>query len=170
MTELNNLYWIEELLPHDIQSLPKHGGIAYYLDMNLVLILVEKPESTYEHKGVTYPFKLWNGCIFPIEYKKQSAFFLKYSFLENHPANKDWLYIPAESENFEQEVRLMMREISKRNPLLGIPMKIKEPLAKKSTTAKAKKKAGKITKGDKKRENKFLLGVLNQNKKPTSET
>lgn len=170
MKELNNLYWIEELLPDDAQSLPKHGGIGYFLDMHLVLLLVEQPDSTYEHKGVTYPFQLWNGCIFPIAYRKQSAFFLKYSFLENHPANKDWLYIPAESENFEEEVRLMMREISRRNPLLGLPMKFKEPLASKPAAKKLKKKSGKIPKGDKKRENNFLLGVLHQNKKTPSET
>lgn len=42
---LDSLQWVEDLLPHDIQSLPKHGGMAYYLDSHLVLILVEKSES-----------------------------------------------------------------------------------------------------------------------------
>lgn len=167
---LNNLLWIEELLPHDIQSLPKHRGMAYYLDMNLVLILVEQPNSTYEHKGVTYPFQLWNGVIIPIKYARQSAFFLKYLFLENHPVNKDWLYIPAESENFEEEVRQLLREISKRNPLLGIPMKapVTTPKEKGSAKEAARKKvvkAPKKVKGDKKRENNFLLGIANKQRK-----
>lgn len=164
---LNNLYWIEELLSPDVTGMPKHGGMAYFLDMKMVLILVEQSDSTYEHKGVTYPFQLWNGLILPIEYKKQSAFFLKYSFLENHPANRDWLYIPAESENFEEEVRLVMREISKRNPLLGLPIKLAKAKNEKPTDAADKKyrKPGKSVKADKKRENEFLLNLMGKEKK-----
>lgn len=157
---LDNLLWIEELLPHDIQMIPKHGGQAYFLDSHLVLILVERTEKTYEHKGVTYPFDLWNGCIFPIEQKKQNAFFLKYLFLENHPVNKNWLYIPADSENFEDEVKQLLKEISRRNPLLGIPVKFEGPAKTKSASATSvKKKPSKKPKADKKRENAFFLSI-----------
>lgn len=166
---LNNLLWIEELLPPEVHSTPKHGGVAYYLDTKLVMILVEQPDSTYEHKGVTYPFPLWYGCILPIEYKKQNAFFLKFSFLENHPANKDWLYISADSENFEDEVRQFVREIWKKNPLLGTPVKLTESFVKeKPPKVEIKKKAVKSPKkikADKKRENNFLLGIANKGKK-----
>lgn len=162
---LKNLLWIEEHLPHDILMVPKHGGQAYFLDSHLVLILVERHESTFGHKGVDYPFDLWKGCIFPIEQRKQNAFFIKYVFLENHPANKNWLYIPAESENFEDEVKQMLKEISRRNPLLGIPVKFEGP-AKKKVQSKDinQKKTQKKHKGDKKRENSFLLSVIEKKK------
>lgn len=168
---LNNLIWIEDQLPPGFDAVPKHGGMAYYLDMKLVLILVEQRGQGYEHKGVTYPFEVWNGCILPIEQKKQSAFFLKYSFLENHPANKDWLYIPADTENFEDDVKQLLREIMKGNPLLGIPMKVKAPKAKDPEAGApegvGKKKmvgrsAAKKVNADKKHENKFILGMLNK--------
>lgn len=162
---LNELLWIEELLPADVQSAPQHGGMAYYLDMKLVMILVEDPASTHEHKGVLYPFQLWNGCILPVEYRKQSAFFLKFSFLENHPANRDWLYIPAESENFEEEVRQFVREITKRNPLLGTPVKFSGMPRSKAPADEPRKKTSKPIKADKKRENTFLLEMLNKTKK-----
>ncbi len=161
---LKNLLWIEEHLPHDILMVPKHGGQAYFLDSHLVLILVERHESTFEHKGVAYPFDLWKGCIFPIEQRKQNAFFIKYVFLENHPANKNWLYIPAESENFEDEVKQMLKEISRRNPLLGILVKFEGPAKKKVPSKEIKKKITKKHKGDKKRENNFLLSVLEKKK------
>lgn len=161
---LDSLQWVEELLPHDIQSLPKHGGMAYYLDSHLVLILVEKSESTYEYKGVTYPFDLWRGCIFPIEQKKQSAFFLKYLFLENHPANKNWLYIPMESENFEEEVKQMVREITKRNPLLGLLVREEAFTKVPKSAAPSKKKKPKKVKADKKKENSFLLSMIGKKK------
>jgi hypothetical protein len=160
---LHNLQWIEERLPPETERIPKHGGMAYYLDMKLVMVLVEDPSSTYEHKGVTYPFQIWNGCILPVEYKKQNAFFLKYSFLENHPANKDWLYIPADSEDFEDEVKQFIREIVKRNPLLGTPVKAAPEKKEKSSPAKSKKPTA-TTKADKKRENAFLLKFMNKNK------
>ncbi len=162
---LDNLLWIEELLPAEVESMPKHGGMAYYLDMKLIMILVEDSSSTYEHKGVSYPFQIWNGCILPVEYKKQNAFFLKFSFLENHPANKDWLYIPADSENFEDEVRQFVREITKRNPLLGTPVKFKgmqsevpsEPVVRKKTSPKK-------IKASKKQENDFFMKIANKGK------
>lgn len=161
---LSNLLWIEELLPHDIQMMPKHGGQAYFLDDRLVLILVEHADRVYEHKGVTYPFDLWKGCIFPIEQKKQNAFVGKYLFLENHPVNKDWLYIPAESEYFEEEVRQVLREISKRNPLLGIPVKFDRPSKTKATVSPVKKKTPKKIKADKKRENNFILSMVKKDR------
>ena len=162
---LRNLSWIEELLPLETESAPKQGGMAYFLDMKFVMLLIEKP-GIYDHKGVSYPFELWNGAILPVEYKKQSAFFLKFSFLENHPANKDWLYIPADSENFEDEIRQFIREISKHNPLLGTPIKVSGMPKEKSANADStKKKMGKSTKSDKKRENNFLLGMLSLPKK-----
>lgn len=157
---LKDLQWIEELLPPDVRGIAKYGGTAYYQDMMLVLILVEQPKGVYEHKGVAFPFQLWNGCILPIEQIKQSAFFLKYTFLENHPANKNWLYIPAESENFEDEVKLFLREISKRNPLLGIPVKPSRSAPAKSEKADRPKTARRKKTPDKKRENAFMMSMM----------
>ena len=165
MNLLRNLSWIEDLLPPDLHMIPKHGGHGYFLDSNLVLVLVEHQNREYEHKGIKYPFDLWKGCIFPVEQKKQNAFFLKYLFLENHPANKNWLYIPLDSENFEEEVKLMLNEISKRNPLLGMPMKFDGPKKKSDPTKASKTKSPKAIKASKKTENSFLLGLANQKKR-----
>lgn len=172
---LSNLAWIEELLPQEIASAPKHGGMAYYMDQKLVMILVEQSNSTYEHKGVSYPFQLWNGCILPVEYKKQSAFFLKYSFLENHPFSKDWLYIPADTDDFEDDVKKYVREIVRGNPLLGLPVKFKltpaekDPDAQPQKKSPAKKNSVKKAPPSKKSENAFLLGIANKQKKVKSE-
>lgn len=167
-SKLDNLLWIEELLPLDIAAVPKHGGMGYYLDDKLVLILVEKSMHEREHKGVTYPFAIWHGAILPIEQLKQRAFFLKYTFLENHPANKNWLYIPAESENFEEEVREVLREISRRNPLWGLPVKMKELTETVPKPAVKKKKKVSLQKPEitKKQENDFLLNLTKRRTKP----
>ena len=123
---LNHLQWIEELLPPNVISKNMHGGIGYFLNEKLVLILIES-SLTYEYKGIMYPFKIWNGCFFPIVRLKQNAVFAKFSFLENHPASKNWLYLPADSENFGDEIKSILREIKKGNPLFGIIPSIKKP-------------------------------------------
>lgn len=172
------LYWIEDLLPANFISKPKHGGLTYYLDDKLILILVESGRS-YEHKGISYPFQIWNGCIFPIESIKQGTVFIKFPFLTNHPASAKWLYLPQDSEDFEQQAKLVVREINKKNPLFGIPIKFKataieeiidsrrpklfseEPVKKvvKKTAIKKPKSLKKI-KADKKPENQLILSVL----------
>ncbi len=161
-----------------------HGGIGYYLDDKLVLILLASSLS-YEHKGRSYPFQLWNGCVIPVEKIKQSAVWVQFQFLENHPAHKDWLYIPADSEEIEEQVKLILKQIKKRNPLFGIPIKIKSTAPEivheedfsqprmfvhgsvkaifKTTLPKLKKTKNKSIhkpKADKKRENVFVLSLL----------
>lgn len=119
---LNKLFWIEELLPSEVEPKKMFGGVGYYIDERLMLILIEA-SKTREHKGRAYPFEIWNGCLFPIEKMKQNTVFAKFTFLENHPAKKNCLYLPAETEEFEEKIRLVMREINKRNPLFGAPFK-----------------------------------------------
>jgi len=79
-SELKKLFWIEELLPHEVIPKKMHGGLGYYLDDKLVLIVVDYG-SSYEHKGISYPFVVWNGAFFPIEPIKQGRVFMDYSFL-----------------------------------------------------------------------------------------
>jgi hypothetical protein len=119
---MKNLRWIEDLLPFEIMQKSMNDGISYYLGEKFVLFLTEDSKTTV-HRGISYPFQLYFGAFFPIVKLKHNAVIAKFSFLENHPVKKDWLYIPAENENFEDEVRLVLREILKGNPLFGIPVK-----------------------------------------------
>lgn len=73
-------------------------------------------------------------------------------------------YIPAESENFEDEVKQMILEIAKGNPLLGVEMKLDSPAKRKSGGSPIKKHVKK-TKIDKKSENAFLLSMAQRGKK-----
>ncbi len=157
LSPLKNLSWIEEQLPPEIDQKNMFGGVAYFLDERIVLILIES-SKTREHKGKAYPFELWNGCLFPIEKIKQSTVFGRFTFLENHPARKNCLYLPADTEEFEEKVRLVLREINKRNPLFGSPVKVPplRPIKKVEVTQKPIKKV----KADKKRENQMILSVL----------
>ena len=120
---LNHLLWIEELLPDEVVSKKMFGGVGYYLDDKLVLILVEY-SRTRDYKGLNYPFEIWHGCLFPVVPMKQTVVWSKFQNLENHPGNKNWLYLPADTEEFENEVKILVRELKKRNPLFGVFIKI----------------------------------------------
>lgn len=185
MNVLKHLYWLEELMSEDMVPRKMHNGVGYYLEDKLVLIVVDF-SLTYEHKGRSFPFQIWNGCIFPVEKIKQSAAWVQFQFLENHPANKDWLYLPAESEDFESHVKLVLKQIKKKNPLFGLTIKMKATeieatevdendlskprmfvhgpngkaeSVKKSHAKKSRKATGK-PKASKKKENDFFLSVL----------
>lgn len=110
------------MLPIDAIAKPWQGGIAYYRDDKFILFITEDSKTTL-HKGISYPFQLFFGVFFPIVKLKHNAVIAKFQFLENHPVKKEWLYIPAENENFEDEVKLVLREVLKKNPLFGIPVK-----------------------------------------------
>lgn len=118
---VNTLYWIEELLPFEVLQKKMQDGIGYYLNEKFVLFLTEDSKTTV-HRGKSYPFQLFFGVFFPIVKLKHNAVIAKFPFLENHPIKKEWLYIPAENENFEEEVKLILREVLKGNPLFGIPV------------------------------------------------
>lgn len=119
---MNVLTWIEELLPIEVMQKNMQDGIGYYLGDKFVLFLTEDSKTTV-HRGKAYQFQLYFGAFFPIVKIKHNAVIAKFPFLENHPVKKEWLYIPAENENFEDEVKLVLREVLKGNPLFGIAVK-----------------------------------------------
>lgn len=125
MATLKKLAWIQEHLSEDVIEESMHDGKGYFWHEKLVLILIES-SLTSLHRGVHYPFQIWNGCFFPVEKIKQNAVIKKFLFLENHPVLQNCLYLPAEDENFEEHARLVIREIFGGNPLFGEFIKIKK--------------------------------------------
>lgn len=134
MKKLKNLIWIEDHLHDDVITEPMHDGMGYYWREKLVLLVIESSQSTV-HRGVRHPFQLWNGVFFPVEKIKQNTVIGKFLFLENHPALHDYLYLPAEDENFEALAREVLREIFKGNPLFGKYVAVKKSKSKKPKAA-----------------------------------
>ncbi len=105
-----------------------------------MLVLFES-EGEKSHRGKKFQFEIWNGCMFPVEKEFHSSVLSKFPFLINHPVLAKWLYLPAESEDFESKVELVMREIRRQNPKFG-----SFPKAKKSkTSSRGNSKSEKVT-------------------------
>lgn len=131
---LENLDWIEDLLPKFIVRKAMFGGFAYYVEQKMVLAIFED-EKTRTYKNKTAKYAIWNGCMFPVEKHLHAEILEQYPFLTNHPVLPKWLYLPAESENFENNVEEIILQIRKRNENFGVIPKSKN----KKLTTKAKK-------------------------------
>lgn len=130
---LENLDWIEDLLPKSIVRKAMFGGFAYYVEQKMVLAIFED-EKTRTYKNKTAKYAIWNGCMFPVEKHLHPEILEKYPFLTNHPVLPKWLYLAAESENFENNVEEIIVQIRKRNEKFGVI-----PKSKNKTTTQVKK-------------------------------
>jgi hypothetical protein len=132
--EPQELKWIESLLPEDeYRRKAMFGGFAYYLGDKMVLATFESTGNrTYRRKK--YPFEIWNGCMFPVEKEFQEKALQKFPFLTPHPVLPKWLYLPLETENFEELVTEVMNQAIKPLGYWGSIPKLK----KKKTTKKTK--------------------------------
>ena len=134
---LSYLDWVEELLPVGAVRKSMFGGFGYYLNEKMILVIFED-DKTRSYKNKKSDFAIWNGCMFPVEREHHEVILKKYGFLTNHPVLPKWLYLPLESENFEENVNLIMSEIRRKNQMFGVI-----PKAKKSSKLKAAPKKNK---------------------------
>ena len=153
---LEHLLWIEELLPEgNYIKKSMFGGKAYYIGPKIVLALFGS-EGDYEHKGEVHDFEIWNGCMFPVEKMYHPALLKKFPFLVNHPVLPKWLYLPYDSEDFEDHATLIMKNILRNQNVWGtIP---KDKKSKGAKTVKVKEE--KISKQD------YLIPRMFQDEKP----
>ena len=137
--DLGELKWVEELLPKDYLRKHMFGGFAYYVNTKLVLAVFEG-DSSKVHNKVTYPFAVWNGCLFPVERIHHQEIHRLFPFLVPHPVLPKWMYLPAETEDFDILVENVIKQIGKDSPLFGIIPKAKSrtkrPNSKKLNTRK----------------------------------
>ena len=133
--ELENLFWLEDLLPTEHLKKRMFGGFAYYVGEKLVMVVFES-EGNKTYRGQKFDFEIWNGCMFPAEKENQPAILERFPFLFPHPVLAKWLYLPAESEDFELNAQAVLRELRRLNPLFGSIPKSKMPKGMKSKSSK----------------------------------
>lgn len=129
--EPQELKWLEDLFTEDeYRRKAMFGGFAYYVGDKMVLATFEGTGSrTYKRK--TYPFELWNGCMFPVDHELQPQALERFSFLTPHPILPKWLYLPLETENFEELATEVLHQVLKPNSIWGSIPKPKKTSKKK---------------------------------------
>ena len=133
------LIWIESDILYRTDYLRKNmfGGFGYYLGQKIFMAIFEN-EGDFVFKDKTYNFEIWRGCLFPIEKEFHAKALQKFLFLFSHPVLKKWLYLPLNTENFDDCVIQILRDVIKPNSFWGVIVKPKK-LQKKLVTEKSKK-------------------------------
>lgn len=135
---LAELQWIEDRLPDNHQRRKMFGGFAYYIDEKLMLVIFEA-YGNKQYRGQKFEYEIWNGCMFPVEKNAQTEVLQLFPFLMNHPVLPKWLYLPTESEDFENNAEAVLKEIRRRNILFGtIPKQKKQKRPKKEKKSSEK--------------------------------
>lgn len=116
--KLLELQWVEDILPENFKRRAMFGGFAYYDGPYLKLIIFEGGTET-SYRGTDYGFEIWNGCMFPAEKMHHETLKKKYLFLKNHPILPKWLYLPIKTENFDDYVEKIIRDLHRPNSHWG---------------------------------------------------
>lgn len=120
--EPQELKWIEDLLPEgDFRRKSMFGGFAYYMGEKMVLLIFESDD------------KRWNGCMFPVEKEFHVQALNKFPQLSPHKILPKWLYLPLNTEGFDEVVSDIIKQVLRPTGFWG-------------TIPKAKVKKGKVTK------------------------
>lgn len=133
---LNELKWIEDLLPESFNRRSMFGGFAYYDGPFLKLLIFE--DSSDE----------WNGCLFPAEKVHHKKLLSRFPFLFNHSVLPKWLYLPLGDENFEDNAKKVVRDLTRPQNLWGTIPERKKKTQKKSTGIFKTSKIEKVSTAD----------------------
>lgn len=124
---LDELQWIEDLLPESFSRRAMFGGFAYYDGPFLKLVLFEGGSEK------------WDGCMFPAEKEHHKKLLSQFPFLVNHSVLPKWLYLSLNDENFEEHAKKVVRELARPQTLWGTIPDRKKKADKKKATGKVKK-------------------------------
>lgn len=116
-----HLTWAFEQFEEDEGFYTKRmfGGMAAYCHGKMVMLLAENPgDRIYREK--VYDFDIWNGVLLPTEYELQDSITKEFPTLVQHPVLKKWLYIPLDTEDFEDTVNQISSYISDSDERFGI--------------------------------------------------
>jgi len=123
--KLVHLRWIEDILPDGFLRKHMFGGLGYYVNGQIVLAVFENTgQKTY--KKQTFDFEIWNGCLFPTEREHHEKIKKIFPFLITHPVLTKWLYLPANTEDFDASVEEILKKIRMGSKLFGVTPKPKK--------------------------------------------
>ncbi len=104
------LHWVVESLWDEPSYLekPMFGCRACYLHGQLVLVLASQDEDP------------WQGILIPTEKAFQQSLLAEFKELRIHPVLGKWLYLPEDSEEFEETAQRLVDKISRADPRIGV--------------------------------------------------
>lgn len=118
-------HFFEDLSTQDSFYLKKFfRGLTIYVFGKAVAYLSNRPGDK-SFRGKRYKIDIWNGCLIPTnrEYHAELLKLLKGTLV--HPVIEKWLYLPQNSDHFEDSMNQLLEMIKRKNPLIGIETQLK---------------------------------------------
>lgn len=114
------LSYFEDLQEHEsFLSRRMFGGLAIYFNGLLVSVLMESPgEKSY--RGKNFNFDIWDGIMIPTSREFHILLQKDLPDLVQHPVLGKWLYLPQQTEHFEESLSQVITLIKRRNYRIGI--------------------------------------------------
>ncbi|GIL21248.1 MAG: hypothetical protein BroJett041_23620 [Candidatus Jettenia caeni] len=129
--ELSELEFVEDLLPKNEWVRKRmFGGLSYYIDGKMMLVMFEDT-TTRSYKNKKFPYAIWNGCLLPLEREFHAQLIKAFPALSPHPVLGKWLYLPLETENFDDIIERIINHLSRHRDIWGIYPKSKKTSKKK---------------------------------------
>lgn len=115
-----NLIYFDPLTEDSpIVTRPMFGCLAiYYQGLNVALLANETGTKTY--RETIYPFDLWDGVLLPTSREHHRSLQTDFNDLVVHPVLGKWLYLPQQTEGFEDILETLVRLIRRNDPRFGI--------------------------------------------------
>jgi hypothetical protein len=130
-------HFFEDLADHETFYFKKFfGGLSIYVFGKMVAFLSEHPGDK-SFRGKKFKMDVWNGCLIPSVRENHSELIKILKGTVIHPVIEKWLYLPQESEHFEDSMVQLVEMIQRKNKLVGIEPELK---SKKKKTVKVRKK------------------------------
>jgi hypothetical protein len=132
----DNLSYFEDLeRDSSFATKPMFGCLAvYYRGLNVAVIAADPGEKSF--RNTKYAFDIWDGILLPTTRDAHSSLTLDFPDLREHPVLGKWLYLPQQTEGFEDILMKLVLQIRKGDLRLGIVPGTKQKKAKKKATAK----------------------------------
>ncbi len=102
------------------------GGFGYYLQEKMIMITFEGDDPR------------WSGALFPVDKEFQDQALRAHPILRPHSILAKWLFLPMQTEDFDEHVTGILRDIIKPNSFWGSIPKPKKSSKKKAEVFSAR--------------------------------
>jgi len=111
------------------------GGLACYYRGLMVACLMEGDYDDVIWKKKRYSFPLWRGLLIPTDFGYQATLMAELKGTQPHPVLGKWLYLPLESDEYEESAKRYIALLTKGDERIGIipGLRRKKTLKKKSS-------------------------------------
>lgn len=115
-----NLAYFEDLeLDSSYATKPMFGCLAvYYHGLNVAVLAADPGDKTFGKKK--FKFDLWDGVLLPTSREYHELLQKDFPDLSPHPVLGKWLYLPQQTEGFEEQLMKIVRLIRQNDYRLGI--------------------------------------------------